>query len=260
MRWRVNCLEIAGLVLFMVLSVFIGYSAAAQGPSATSGFSKQEILRKADEARGNLEGISWEVSIVSSEHERSSRMDFDVKARGFDTLAESLLPPKDKGNKVLMVNGNMWFYKPGLSKAVPISRRQKLIGNAAYGDIASTNYDDDYDSTPLVDEVVNGESCYVFSLKAKTANATYDRIKYWISKEKCLGIKAEYFTVSGKKFKSATMKYENRVRVNGNPHPFISEIKIRDDIMKKESTILRFRKARSGRIADHVFNLNLLRR
>jgi hypothetical protein len=218
------------------------------------------ILHKADQARGNLEGVQWLVSIIVGQKDRNGKMAYQVKARGFDTLATATLPAKDKGNKVLMVNGNMWFYKPGLSKPVPIARRQKLMGTAAYGDIASTNYDEDYSARQLPDETFQDISCYVFDLRAGSSRATYDRIKYWISKEDLIGVRAEYYTVSGKKFKSATMHYNNSIMIEGGRRPFISEIDIHDDIMGGDHTVLTFTKPRIGKIPDHAFNLNLLKR
>jgi hypothetical protein len=220
----------------------------------------RRILQQADEARGNLQGVQWRVSIVVGKDDENNKMAYEVKARGFDTLATSMLPAKDKGNKVLMVDGNMWFYKTGLSKPVPIARRQKLMGNAAYGDIASTNYDEDYTAKPLPDETVQDIPCYVFDLRAKTTQATYDRIKYWISKKDSIGVQAEYYTVSGKMFKSAVMHYDNHVAVKDHRRPFISEINIQDDIMGGDHTILTFKEPKIGKIPDYVFNLNLLRR
>jgi hypothetical protein len=216
-----------------------------------------DILRKADQSRGNLEGITWKV-IVAHAETRTETMTFDVKARGFDILAENLAPPRDRGNKVLMVNGNMWFHKPGLSKAVPISQRQRLMGNAAYGDIAATNYAEDYEATPLPDESVNGELCYVFDLRAKDNRAAYDRIKYWISKERVVGVKAEYFTVSGKRFKSATMESANTVRIDGQVRPFISKITVYDELLSSNVTTLNLTKPTFRKLASYVFDLNLL--
>jgi hypothetical protein len=168
---------------------------------ATALESTQHILRRADEARGNLAGITWEVVLEAAEQTHTTTMTFDVKARGFDIVAANLAPPQHKGNTVLMLQGNMWFYKPRLSKPVPIAQRQKLLGNAAYGDIAATNYAQDYTATVLADDTVDGALCTVFDLLAKDKKATYDRIKYWIAKGPLVGVKAEYFTVSGKKFK-----------------------------------------------------------
>lgn len=217
----------------------------------------QDILHKADQSRGNLAGITWTVVLANADT-RTETMTFDVKARGFDILAENLAPPKDRGNKILMVNGNMWFHKPGLSKAVPISQRQRLMGNAAYGDIAATNYANDYNAALLEEESVNGEACYVFDLKAKDNRAAYDRIKYWISKARVVGIKAEYFTVSGKKFKSATMESANTVRLDGEVRPFISKITIYDELLSSNVTTLNLTKPTFRKLATYIFDVNLL--
>jgi hypothetical protein len=214
-----------------------------------------EMLRKADQSRGNLEGITWTVIAADK---RSESMTFDVKARGFDFLGENVAPPRDRGNKVLMVNGNMWFYKPGLSKPVPISQRQRLMGNVAYGDIAATNYADDYEAAPLPDEAVNGELCYVFDLKSKNNNTPYDRIKYWISKERVVGVQAEYLTVSGKKVKSAIMESANTVRIDGRVRPFISKITIYDELLSQNVSTLTLTKPTFRKLPSYVFDVNLL--
>jgi hypothetical protein len=201
---KMRCSIVKALCLIPVILVTTGFCPGHGKPADETGPSSdpptiREMLINADQARGNRDGITWEVAIESSGNGRGARMVFDVRARGFDTLATAVSPPKDKGNKVLMVNGNMWFYKPGLSKPVPISTRQRLMGNASYGDIAATNYSQDYDATLLREETIDGDACHVFDLKAKTPTATYDHIRYWISKTREVGIKAEYYTVSGKR-------------------------------------------------------------
>jgi hypothetical protein len=173
-------------------------------------------------------------------------------------LGENVAPPRDRGNKVLMVNGNMWFYKPGLSKPVPISQRQRLVGNVAYGDIAATNYADDYEAMALPDEAVNGDLCYVFDLKAKTSNTPYDRIRYWISKERVVGVQAEYLTVSGKKVKSATMESANTVRIDSRVRPFISKITIYDELLSQNVSTLTLTKPTFRKLPSYVFDVNLL--
>lgn len=222
-----------------------------------AGFSTHEILKKADESRGNLQGVTWEVLIESIEQQRTDNLAYEIKARGFDISGLSLAPPKYKGNKLLLLKTNMWFYKPGLSKPIPISQRQKLLGNAAYGDIASTNYAEDYDAVPLADEAVNGEECYVFDLKSKNDKTTYDQVKYWISKKRLVGVKAEYFTVSGKKFKLADMNYDNTVTIAGKSRPFISKITMREALLSEDITYLNLTKPRFDPLPDYVFNLNL---
>lgn len=220
----------------------------------------QDILRQADQARGNLDGIAWEVVLESVEPTKTRTMTFEIKARGFDILGQNLAPPKYKGNKILMLSGNMWFYKPSLSKPVPISRRQRLLGTAAYGDIAATNYAQDYEARELASEEVNGETCYVFDLTSKDSQATYDRIKYWISQDRLVGVKAEYFTVSGKKVKSATMDYANTVTIQDETRPFISRMVIRDELLSSQVTTLTFQHPNTQALPYALFDLNLLRK
>lgn len=238
-----------------LLLVLIGIVFAHDGAAAVD---VHALLRTADKSRGNVEGISWEVIIESVEDQKTTdTISYDIKARGFDISGLSLAPPKSKGNKLLMSNNNMWFYKPGLSKPIAIAQRQKLMGLAAYGDIASTNYAEDYAATMLPDEPIDGEPCYVLDLKSKNDQTTYDRIKYWISTKRVVGVKAEYFTVSGKMFKIAKMTYGNEVVIDGNERPFISQITMYDELMSGAITYLNLTKPRIAPLPDYVFNINL---
>jgi hypothetical protein len=223
-----------------------------------SEMTPNEILARADRARGNVEGVEWEIEIKSIESGRAQERSLLVKAREYNSLAEFLSPPKVKGQKLLMIDRNMWFIKPGLRKPVPISPRQKLMGGASNGDIASTNYAGDYEPTSISDDTVNGESCFLLDLKATNKKATYDKIRYWISKGRLVGIKSEFFTVSGKKFKSATFEYENSITVEGRPMPFVSKMVITDALIEGNVTTMTYDKVALKKIPDAAFNLNLL--
>jgi hypothetical protein len=240
-------------ILALFLAALPASPGVAQNPDIVS------MLRRADESRGNLTGIQWQVTVETAERTRTSRMTYQVKARGFDILGVNTAPPKSAGNKILMLSGNMWFYKPGLSKPVPISRRQKLMGNASYGDIAATNYAEDYLAALEGEDLLEGEPCWVLSLKTDDAKATYDTIRYWISKTRQVGVKAVYYTVSGKAFKSARMVYAHSVRIGGETRPFISEIQIFDELMTEDVTRLRLEDPRVHPMPDYIFNLNFLK-
>jgi hypothetical protein len=226
--------------------------------SAHAAMSPQEVLERADQARGNTEGLEWEIAIDSVEGGREQQRNMKVAARLHDCLAEFLSPPNMKGQKILMLDRNMWFVKPGLSKAVPISPRQKLLGGAANGDIATTNYAGDYKIVNTAEDVFNKEPCYLFDLAAVDKKATYDKIKYWISRERLVGVKAEFYTVSGKMFKAATFEYGNNMTVNGEQREVISKMIIISAILKEDITTMNFRKLLFKKVPDSTFNLNLL--
>jgi outer membrane lipoprotein-sorting protein len=245
--------------LIVIVFTFI-YCLSFSVPSVHADISPKDVLRKADEARGNAEGVEWEIQIESIEGGRQQQRTIRVTARGFNSLAEFLAPPNVKGQKLLMLDRNMWFAKPGLSKAVPISPRQKLVGGAANGDIASTNYAGDYKIVQTSEDIVNKEPCYLFDLSAVDNRATYDRIKYWISKERLVGLKAEFYTVSGKMFKTATFEYKNSIIVDDKPREFISKMIITSAIIKEDVTTMAYHKPSIKKVPDSIFNLNLLTR
>lgn len=244
--------RLIGVGCFLVIVLILGqahYSVAAE-------LSAKEILYRADESRGNLEGIKWTVQIDSVENgEKQDRL-LTVSARGYDFLAILTDPPKVKGQKLLMIDHTMWYMKPGLKKPVPISSKQKLVGGAAYGDIAATNYANDYDPSPLPDESVNGQLCYVFDLKANSKKTTYDQIKYWVDKDRLVGVKADFYTVSGKIFKSATFDYTNQIVIAGAERPFISKMTITDSLVEGNITHLVFSDQEIAQLPDSLFNLN----
>jgi hypothetical protein len=243
------------MTLILSMIVGLGMITAAAGDDS---LSPAQIIAKADRARGNVDGIIWTADIESIENGKTQQRTLIIKNRGVNTVAEFTAPAKVKGNKFVMLDRNMWFVKPGLRKPVSISPRQKLMGGAANGDIASTNYAGDYDAVPAGEEQVDGETCYVFDLTANNKKTTYDRIRYWISKERFLGIKAEFYTVAGKRFKTATLRYDNTIRINGGDHPFVSRMTIFDEIIKDNVTTMDYRDARTETLPDAVFNLNLM--
>jgi hypothetical protein len=88
---------------------------------------------------------------------------------------------------------------------------------------------------------------------------TYDRIKYWVSKERLVGVQAEFYTLSGKLFKTAAFKYDNRISIDGQEAiPFVSELVIKDAIQKDRVTTMTYGKIKVEPIPDSTFNLNLL--
>ncbi|HON60069.1 MAG TPA: outer membrane lipoprotein-sorting protein [Smithella sp.] len=239
-----------GMLAFM-LCLLVARPAQAE-------LSALEMLRKADEARGNTDGIQWDVSMHSVENGREQYRKLRVVAKGYDSLIETLAPANVKGQKLLMQDRNMWFAKPGLSKPVPISPRQKLMGTASNGDVAATNYAGDYKIVATEAGQYLNEDCVIMDLQAVDNRATYDRIRYWVSKKRIVGVKAEFYTVSGKLFKTAAFEYDNSVLINGQPREFISKMTIKSAVMQNDVTVIEYSRPVLKKVSDGIFNLNLL--
>ncbi len=242
--------------LFSILLV-LGWSATTFAAEPVEK-SPAEIIALSDRARGNVDGIEWVARLTAREQGRTQERTLKIQFRDDSSLAEFTAPRKVKGRMLLMKDRNMWFIKPGLRKPVPISPRQKLMGGASNGDIASTDYAGDYRAKYLREEAVNGKPCYLFDLKSIHKHTTYDRILYWVNKHDGVAEKAEFYTVSGKHFKTAVFEYDNRITIDGQAVPFISKMTITNAVLKSEVTTMTYHDVEVKSIPTARFNLNLL--
>jgi len=216
----------------------------------------QDILKNSDQARGGgLPGIVWEIRLVSRDGDRTDEPQrLIVKAVGESSVAETLEPARSKGGKLLQVERNMWLTRPGLSKPIPISPRQRMSGQASNGDIAATNYAGDYQAQLGGNESVDGEDCYQLELTAKHKRATYDRVRYWVSVKRGVAVKAEFYSLSGKLLKSARFEYNNVIDYEGKRLPFVSKMSIHDALIDAETT-MSYDTVKVSKVAASEFDL-----
>jgi len=236
--------------LFKALVLFLSSASAFAAPDAHT------ILKDSDQARGGgLPGIEWEIKVVSRDGDRVDEPQrLVVKAVDDSSVAETQEPVRFKGSKMLQVERNMWLTRPGLSKPIPISPRQRMSGQASNGDIAATNYAADYDAQLSGTETLESEPCYILDLAAKHKRTTYDKIRYWVSIKRLVGLKAEFYSVSGKLLKTARFQYDNAIEHNGKRIPFVSKMTIRDAFIDAETT-MEFGTVKVKKIAASEFDL-----
>jgi hypothetical protein len=238
--------------IFILLLPILSF---AKDPSA------EELLKSSDRARGGVtQGMTWNAVLTSVEDGESSERKFTVKTKGDNALVEITAPARNKGEMFLFNDTVMWFHKPSLRKPISISARQRNSGQAANGDIASIQYARDYDAKIIGKEKVDGEETWVLELKAKSKSVTYDQIKYWISTQKTLGIKAEFLTLQGAPFKRAQFVYKNKIKSDGKEVPFISEMVIHDATFPQNKSTLQYESPTSTILSDSIFNVNNISR
>jgi outer membrane lipoprotein-sorting protein len=220
-----------------------------------------DLLKASDQGRGGVkEGLSWTTKIDTTEDGENSVREFKVKAKEHDAYVEALTPARNKGEVFLFNDRNMWFFKPSLKKPVAISSRQKLTGQAANGDIASTHYARDYNATLEKTDTLNGEKVHVLLLKAKSDNMTYDQIRYWVTDKEKLAKRAEFLTLQGVTFKIGEIEYGNKISIEGKQIPFVSKLSITDAKFKENRSIITYQ---NPQIEDHsksLFNVNRMSR
>jgi hypothetical protein len=221
----------------------------------------KKLLEASDRARGGLsEGLTWKIMIHSVENGSNSQSDYEVRVKGNNVLARCVAPSRQKDELFLFNDRNLWVDRPGLRKPISISPRQRLSGQAANGDIATTNYARDYTATLMGTETVNGIKAYKLKLKANSDKTTYEGIVYWISVDAQLGVQAEFLTLEGRAFKKARFEYKNSVLVRGKTTPFVSQMTITDSMFPQNQTTIDYEKPKAVKIDEGSFNVNNLAR
>jgi hypothetical protein len=132
----------------------------------------------------------------------------DHSTQQFRNLVQYVEPARDSGKRVLLDGHALWFYDPDSKESVRISAQQRLIGQAAIGDILTVNLAADYSASILGTEKIDdatrqSRQCWHLELKARTDVATYNRIEYWVEQGSFYPIKGKFYSDSGRLLKIA---------------------------------------------------------
>ncbi len=142
----------------------------------------------------------------------------------------------------MLKNGNdLWFFDPSTSASVRISPQQRLLGQAANGDVVTVNLSKDYKATLAgEEEVADGEKklhqSYKLDLRAAAPDVTYERIEMWVDKDSSRPLKARFYTASGRLLKTAY--YRHYKAQLGQERP--TETVIIDGLDPSWVTVMRF--------------------
>ncbi|MGA2551115.1 MAG: outer membrane lipoprotein-sorting protein [Burkholderiaceae bacterium] len=130
----------------------------------------------------------------------------------FRSLIRFVAPLRD-ADKLMLKNGNdLWFYDPSSKASIRISPQQRLLGQAANGDVVTVNLAKDYTATLAGEEdTQDGERqtrhCFKLALSAASPDVTYDHIEMWIDSRDNRPVKARFFTESNRLLKTAYYRH-----------------------------------------------------
>ncbi len=130
----------------------------------------------------------------------------DPATHQFRNLVRYAAPPRDQGKVVLLDGHVLWFYDPNSKASVRISPQQRLIGQAAIGDVLTVNFAVDYAGTLLGDETIEDAGrqdrlCWHLDMKAADDQAVYNRVEYWVEHGTSYPVKAKFYSDSGRLLK-----------------------------------------------------------
>lgn len=212
-----------------------------------------EIVKKADLKRG-LGNVSHSFTVSISNQDDKKEV-YSVSFRDINSsLTEQTEPERARGRKLLMKDYDIWMYTPNIKKPLRISLEQKLTGEVANGDIAKTNYAEDYDASILSTEKRGAEEYYKLNLKAKNKKVTYGRIEYLVNKKDFAPLEATFYALSGKPLKSAEFSDFKPIQgVNRS-----TKMTIRDYLQKNKFSVLVFSAFKPQKFDDSIFNKDSL--
>lgn len=137
----------------------------------------------------------------------------------FRNLIRFVAPARDAGKLMLKSGNDLWFYDPANKASIRISPQQRLLGQAANGDIVTVNLARDYRATLAAEEdVQDGEKqtrhAYKLSLTGVAPDVTYHQIEMWIDTANNRPIKSRFYAESGRLLKTAYYRrYQNQLGV-----------------------------------------------
>ena len=177
--------------------------------------SAQEILAASDAVRNPSKPFALTVTLVEYRNGKQTDSNTlnvyskaDPNSGQFRSLIRFAAPARDM-NKLMLKNGNdLWFFDPSSKASIRLSPQQRLLGQAANGDVVTVNLAKDYKADLAGEETVqDGErqprKCYKLALTGVAPDVTYNRIEMWIDTANNRPVKARFYTESGQLLKTA---------------------------------------------------------
>jgi hypothetical protein len=208
----------------------------------------QQILAASDAIRNPGKPFALTVTLV--EYRGGRQVDAstlnvyskaDTKSGQFRSLLRFAAPARD-ANKLMLKSGNdLWFFDPASKASIRLSPQQRLLGQAANGDVVTVNLAMDYRAQLAGEETVqDGERqsrrCHKLALAAAAADVTYHRIEMWLDAASNRPVKARFYAESGQLLKTA---YYRRYQLQlGVERP--TETVIIDGLDANWVTVMRF--------------------
>jgi len=222
------------------------------GPQADE---SAQILKKIDYFRVPYDDFLIRTRITSFEKETVKETAvFDAYINGPE---KSLVIAKDyntKDMKLLYVQENMWIHLPNTHRPIRITPIQRLMGEASNGDIARVNLSGDYDVVRLGNENIKGVLCLKLQLTARKKSATYHKIILYVREQDFRSVKADFFLLSGKHFKTAY--YDEYREIAGRKT--LSKMTIFDALQKEKKTVFEYILIEEKSLPAKYFNKNYL--
>ena len=178
--------------------------------------------------------------------------DFDIYVKGRDHALIVFRGGKNNGRKALTVGEKMWLIIPGTENPVPITKNQRLMGGASFGDVASMRLAEDYTAVLRPEtENLGGRPAYVLDLTAKSPKAPYPKVTLWLDTQDKRARKLLFFLPSGREGREVTFTKFRKI----GDKTAVAEMEVVDKLGPNagEVTRLEYLDIQPAKIDDKVF-------
>jgi outer membrane lipoprotein-sorting protein len=214
-----------------------------------------QLLRKVDR---NLEPESYEMyrKLINIEPDggRKEFVLYSVKKGRDKMVALFLDPPSERDRATLRLGDNMWLYIPSVGKPIRITSLQSVIGGVFNNaDILRLDYSTEY----AVESIEEDKDTYLLSLKARTGEVAYDRLKMRVDKKTSLPTVIECYAASGLLIKTLTYK---DIKDFGGGIKRPATLETDSPLFKGYKSVMVYAKVKARVLPDEVFTLEYLPR
>jgi len=214
-----------------------------------------QILQKVDR---NLEPESYEsyrqLTDIQPDGSKKVSVLYTMK-KGRDKIVSLFLAPaSDKGRVTLRLGDNMWLYIPDVGRAIRITSLQSVTGSVFNNaDILRIDYTAEYD----VEAAEEQPDAYLLSLKAKSGEVAYDRLKMRVDKRALLPLTIECYAASGLLLK--TLRFSN-IKDFGGGIKRPATLETDSPLQKGYKSVMQWSGLKKRDFPDEIFTLNYLPR
>jgi outer membrane lipoprotein-sorting protein len=222
---------------------------------ATAAIDGMQILQKVDR---NLEPETYEsyrqLTDIQPDGSKKVSVLYTMKKGRDKVVALFLAPASDKGRVTLRLGDNMWLYMPDVGRPIRITSLQSVTGSIFNNaDILRIDYTAEYN----VEATEEQKDAYLLSLKAKTGEVAYDKLKMWVDKQAMLPVTIECYAASGLLLKTLHFK---DVKDFGGGIKRPATLETDSPLYKGYKSVMQWSGLKKRVFPDEVFTLNYLPR
>ncbi|MCH8532249.1 MAG: outer membrane lipoprotein-sorting protein [Saccharospirillum sp.] len=206
-----------------------------------------DLLATIDQMRISEGGVRvmTEVKLFESGELKSQRL-YEVFAGSERRSLVLFRSEAEAGQKVLMLDDQYYLFMPNSRRQIRITPMQKLLGDAATGDISSLRWSEDY---RVESQIPMDSNRLHLELSAQRHGLSYQRVELEVEQDSLIPLAATFYLPSGRVAKTATFEM-----VEEDAGPRLRAMTLHDRIQTRQITEVSYLSVEPWEIPERWFN------